>query len=77
LLDGLDAWDALLNSYYDENEKMKSLTGWPEMALLRGQPRKSVGLVTARWWDRLNQGDNPFAWDTGAMRAALQDELNK
>jgi hypothetical protein len=70
LLDAIDAWNALLDSYYDSEGLVKPLPGWPELKLFRGHSRSSVGLVTLRHWNR--KEENPFAWDTGAMRNALQ-----
>jgi hypothetical protein len=69
LLGALDAWNGLLDSYYDTAGNMKSLPGWPEMKPFRGAGRKGLGLITARWWDRKEEGDNPFAWDTGSIRS--------
>jgi hypothetical protein len=77
LLDGIDAWNDLLDSFYDEKGRMKPLVGWPELRPFRGARRPALSLVTARWWVNKEKENNPFAWDTGEMRIALQDALIK
>ena len=76
LLDGLVKWHALLDSMYDGEGGMKPLPGWPEMKPFRGTGRSNLGLVTARWWERQEREDNPFAW-TAEMRAELRETLNR
>ena len=70
LRDAIDAWNVLLDSFYNSEGLMKPIPGWPELKLFRGHSRSSVGLVTLRHWDR--KKENPFAWDTGAMRNAVR-----
>ena len=64
-----------MDSYYDEKGRMTSIPGWPEIRPFRGTGRQALGLVTARWWINKEKKDNPYAWDTGEMRAELQDVL--
>jgi hypothetical protein len=68
LLEGVDDWNALLDSFYDENGRMISIPGWPEVLPFRGIGRPSLGLLSARWWRDKEIMDNPFAWDTGEIR---------
>jgi hypothetical protein len=68
LIGGIDAWNALLDSYYDDEGRMKTVPGWPEVRPFRNVRRPDLGLVTARWWSRKDLKDNPFAWDTEAIR---------
>jgi hypothetical protein len=71
LLHGIDAWNALMDSYYDETGGMKSIPGWPEIRPFRNTRRPALGLITARRWRDIEEQDNPFAWDTKEMRNAL------
>jgi hypothetical protein len=71
LLSAIDSWNALLDSYYDQDGHMKRVPGWPELDFLRGVPRSRAGLLTAKWWARKEKDDNPFIWDTREMREAL------
>jgi hypothetical protein len=52
---------------------MKSFPGWPELQPFRGARRPGLGLITARWWNRKEKGDNPFAWDIDSIRSGLPD----
>jgi hypothetical protein len=77
LLEGLDDWNALLDSYYDEKGRMTSIPGWPEIRPFRGIRRPALGLVTARWWVKKEKENNPFAWEKEEMRTAEQYGTNK
>jgi hypothetical protein len=66
LLAGIDSWNAMLDTFYDAEGRMKPLPGWPEIELFRGHGRATVGLVTLRHWPGAE--NNPFAWDTEAIR---------
>lgn len=68
LLTAIDAWNKLLDSFYDSAGKMKPIDGWPEMKLFRGSSRQALGLVTLRNWENKTLNDNPFAWKTGERR---------
>jgi hypothetical protein len=74
LLYAINTWNVLLDSYYDENGNMKLIEGWTEILPFRGTGRNSLGLVTARWWRNKEIIDNPYAWDTGEMRAVLMTD---
>jgi hypothetical protein len=67
LNDGLGTWNRLLDSFYDENGRMRTIPGWPGILPFKGTRRPALGLVTARWWERKEKKDNPFAWDTGSI----------
>jgi len=75
LLDGLDEWNGLLDTFYDADGSMKPLAGWPEVKLLRGHDRYSVGLVTLRHWP--GKENNPFAWDTREIRENMEDYIRQ
>jgi hypothetical protein len=68
LLEGIDDWNALLDTFYDENGRMKHIPGWPELRPFRNTGRAGLGLIQARWWSKKDVKDNPFAWDTEAIR---------
>jgi hypothetical protein len=74
LLEGIDTWNALLDSYYDENGRMMSIPGWPEIRPFRNTGRPALGLITSRRWRDIEEKDNPFAWDTKEMRNALMND---
>jgi hypothetical protein len=70
LLDNLDEWNDLLDSFYGHDGEMKPFPGWPEIHPFRNAGRSNLALITARWWRDKPVADNPFAWDA-AMRASL------
>lgn len=71
LLNGIDEWNALLDSYYDEGGRVVKISGWPEILPFRGTGRRSLGLISARWWRDKEIDENPYAWDTEKMRTEL------
>jgi hypothetical protein len=72
LLEAIDSLNALLDSYYDQKGKMRTIPGWPEILPFRATGRNALGLRTDRHWGRKKEYmENPFAWDTRAMRDSM------
>jgi hypothetical protein len=69
LLGGIDAWNTFLDALYDEEKRMKSLSGWPEMRPFRNRNRSNLAMITARRWRDKPVEINPFAWDTEKIRS--------
>jgi hypothetical protein len=69
LLEGIDQLNAMFDRYYDRNGKLSSIPGWPEIRPFRGGGRSALGLKSDRHWGRRKPyAENPYAWDTDAIR---------
>jgi hypothetical protein len=69
LLDGIDKLNAMFDRYYGQDGKMNPVTGWPEMRPFRNGGRSALGLKSDRHWGKRKEyAENPFAWDTDAIR---------
>lgn len=66
LLGAIDAWNAMIDSYYDSEGKMKPLPGWPELIPFKGDSKAKVGLKLNDYLAEFSR--TPFAWDTKTAR---------
>lgn len=66
LLDAIDEWNTLVDSYYGPDGRIKTLSGWPELVPFGGDPRPKVGLTRDEYLAKFS--DTPFSWDTEAKR---------